>query len=175
VSGIARHVALLRAINVGAGRKVPMADLRALFGELGATDVRTYIQSGNVVYRGELDATALRATLGARFGFDIPVVLREAAALDALQNPWPDEDPAIVAVAFLGEAPTPERLARLDPARIAPDELHAAGAALWMRCPTTFAKTKITVDWLERQLGTVATVRNLRTTALLADWANGRA
>lgn len=169
-----RHVALLRAINVGSGRKVPMAELRELFGELGATDVRTYIQSGNVVYTGALDAAALRAALSARFGFDIPVVLRSAAAMAALHNPWPDEDPALVAVAFLGDAPAPERLARLDPARIAPDELRPAGAELWMRCPTTFAKTKITVDWLERQLGTPATVRNLRTSMLLADWANGR-
>lgn len=175
MAGLSRHVALLRAVNVGSARKVPMAELRATFEGLGARDVRTYIQSGNVVYTGALDADAVRAALSARFGFDIPVVLRSAAAMDTLRNPWPDADPAIVAVAFLGAAPPPERLARLDPARIAPDELRPAGAELWMRCPTTFAKTRITVDWLERHLGTAATVRNLRTTTLLADWANGRA
>lgn len=169
------NVALLRAINVGANRKVPMADLRALFAELGATQVRTYIQSGNVVYEGALDPPVVAATLHARFGFAIPVVIRTAAALEALVNPWPDEDPSIVGVVFLGAVPSAERLAALDLARIAPDELRAVGADLWIRCPTTFAKTKITVDWLERGLGTTATTRNVRTARILADMANGRA
>ncbi len=169
------NVALLRAINVGAGRKVPMADLRALFASLGAHRVHTYIQSGNVVYDGELDATVLRAALGARFGFDIPVIVRPAAVLRALQNPWPDEDPKIVGVVFLGAAPAPERLAKLDRARIAPDELVGDGAELWLRCPTTFAETKVTVDWLERSLGTSATIRNARTVAALAAMTTGGA
>ena len=61
------YVALLRAINVGTGRKVPMADLRALMTQAGAADVETYIQSGNIVFAHELgDEAALCADLEQR-------------------------------------------------------------------------------------------------------------
>lgn len=161
------NVALLRAINVGGNRKVPMADLRALFVELGATEVRTYIQSGNVVYRGEVPEEQLRAALHARFGFEIPVVTRSGEELAALRNPWPDEDPAIVAVMFLSRPPTKP----LDPQRSPPDEFRVYGRDVWMRCPLTFAKTKLGVEWFERHGVGSATARNLRTVQTLTEWA----
>lgn len=167
----ALNVALLRAINVGGNRKVPMAELRALFARLGATDVRTYIQSGNVVYGGDLAAETLHDALRTTFGFEIPVVTRTGAELAALRNPWPDEDPAIVAVMFLTRPPTKP----LDPNRSPPDELVVQGRDVWMRCPTTFAKTKLTVDWFERHGVGTATARNLRTVQTLTAWTGDAA
>lgn len=76
-----RYVALLRGINVGGRNLIPMADLRATVETLGATDVSTYIQSGNVLFDGGSDAPAtwtdrLEAALSARFGYAASVILR---------------------------------------------------------------------------------------------------
>jgi len=77
-----RHVALLRAVNVG-GRKLPMAELRALSAEIGWADAKTYIQSGNLVFTAPGAAAALEAQLEAaileRFAMAVPVMVRSAA------------------------------------------------------------------------------------------------
>jgi len=77
---MARHVALLRGINVGGKRKVPMADLRDAFETLGYGDVQSYIQSGNVLFSGTGGRSALEDTieqaLETRFGFPVVVVVR---------------------------------------------------------------------------------------------------
>ena len=81
------HVALLRAINVGGTKKLLMAELRAMFEAAGCADVRTYIQSGNVVFRAEKALAAripalIQAEIAASKGFQVPVVTRTAAELD---------------------------------------------------------------------------------------------
>ena len=83
------HVALLRAINVGGTKKLLMAELRAMFEAAGCVDVRTYIQSGNVVFRAEKALAAripalIQAQIEASKGFTVPVVTRTAAELDAV-------------------------------------------------------------------------------------------
>ncbi len=100
---------MLRGINLGPNRRVPMADLRALFGQEGYGDVRTYVQSGNIV----LDSTATAAELereaaaliSQRFGFDVPVVVRTGRQLAAVvkRNPLGDvaDDPKRYQVSFL--------------------------------------------------------------------------
>ena len=77
------YVALLRGINVGGKNKLPMKELAALFEEAGCSDVRTYIQSGNVIFRASAKlATGLEAVLEKqiqkRFGFAVPVIVRSA-------------------------------------------------------------------------------------------------
>src|SRR5436853_6207191 len=92
--GMARLIALLRAVNVG-GRKLPMAELRALCAGLGWEEVETYIQSGNVVFAAPGKPAALEAKLEKaieeRFGIDVPVIVRSAAEWSAYveANPFP--------------------------------------------------------------------------------------
>ena len=128
------HVALLRAINVGGRNKLPMAELRALFEDAGCADVRTYIQSGNVVLRASA-ALARRlpermaAAIEAELGFRPPIVMRSGAELRAVTagNPFPDvEDPKLLHVAFLREVPA--KGLRLDPARSPGDRFALRGA-----------------------------------------------
>ena len=92
---MARLVALLRGINLGAKRRVPMADLRELMGELGYEDVRTVLQSGNVVFTGAKAKAAgeARSGLEERFGFEVDVVLRTMDELHAVvdHDPFKDE------------------------------------------------------------------------------------
>ena len=113
------HVALLRGINVGGHRKLPMAELRELCLALGWKDVRTYIQSGNVVFRAQRpDPDALAASIRDSFGFDVPVILRSAGGLIAARDrsPWLSEAATSknVHVMFLSRKPAAGAIARLD-------------------------------------------------------------
>jgi uncharacterized protein (DUF1697 family) len=87
-----RYVALLRGINVGGRNPVPMADLRAAFEDAGHTAVRTYIQSGNVLFEagGRIDEDAVEAVLERRFGVPLVVVLRTERHLRAVVDGAPD-------------------------------------------------------------------------------------
>jgi uncharacterized protein (DUF1697 family) len=104
------YVALLRAVNVGGTGMLPMKDLTALCTEIGFDDVRTYIQSGNVVFKSrrasEPVKTTLERALAKHMGKTVDVIVRDAVqmrrALEA--NPFPKAEPAKVAVAFCGAA-----------------------------------------------------------------------
>ncbi|MCB1269082.1 MAG: DUF1697 domain-containing protein, partial [Microthrixaceae bacterium] len=83
-----RFVALLRGINVGGRNKVPMAELRSALTERGLSDVRTYIQSGNVVFGSDLEPAGLEVLVAdvvrSSFGVESPTVVRSAADMRAV-------------------------------------------------------------------------------------------
>ena len=174
-------VALLRAVNLGSRNRVPMAELRALVEGLGAEDVRTYVQSGNVVCRSSRSAQALadgiHAAIEERLGLDIAVVVRTRAQLAkvARTNPLagPKVDEKTLHVAFLAETPSRARVRELDPGFAAPDALHVAGRQVYLRYANGAGRTKLTNTVLERRLGVAATTRNWRTVAALAELAKG--
>ncbi len=177
---MSNFVALLRGINVGGKHSVPMAELRAVCLALGWTEVVTYIQSGNVRFRAvgveDVLASKLATALAERFGFAVPVVVRSGASLRAslAANPFAAEgsDPALGMIAFMSSVPGADRAATLDPNRSPPDRFSVVGADVFLHLPNGAARTKLTVDWLERHLGGTATMRNLRTVAALADLAD---
>ena len=177
-SGTGTHVALLRAINVGGRNRLPMARLVAIFDEAGCHRVRTYIQSGNVVF----DATPALASrvpslvsslIAEQLGLQVPVVMRTAADVARIvsANPFVDTgaDRATVHVGFLADAPPPAQIASLDPERSPPDECVVHDCELYLRCPNGVARTKFTTAYLDRTFGTTTTVRNWRTTLALLD------
>ena len=174
---MSKFVAMLRGVNVGGHHRVPMAELRALCTGLGWRDVQTYIQSGNVVFSADGEERSLTAALttaaSARFGFDVPVVVRSAAdlALTLAQNPFDPGafSPTTLSVVFLAAPPPAAALAALDPARSSADTLVPRGRDLYLLTPAGFAKTKYTLDWLERRLGGPATARNWQTVTVLAE------
>lgn len=172
-----KQVALLRAINVGKDRAVPMKDLSALFTKLGARDVVTFIQSGNVVFMGpkgltpEALSSALSVAIEARFGFAVPVVLRTHAQLRRVleTNPFSAKgaDRKSLHVAFLSAVPAIG--AKLDPQRSPGDETALVGADLFLHLPNGVGKSKLTNAYLDRALGVTATVRNWNTVEKLVD------
>ena len=101
------YVALLRAVNVGGRGILAMKDLQALCGELGLDNVRTYIQSGNVVFDSDRPEAALKRMLEAaitnRLGRPVQVLIRTSAELKAIveANPFPDAQPEQIGVIFL--------------------------------------------------------------------------
>ena len=162
------HIALLRAINVGGTGKLPMADLRALCGDLGFANVRTYIQSGNVVFESRLAAArakaALEGALEARLGRRHAVLLRSVAELEGVErrNPFPAADPKRLLVVFL-DAPPPR--GALDGWKIpGREQLRLDGRELFIHFPDGMGTSKLKVPFAD-----VGTGRNLNTVrALLA-------
>jgi len=172
---VPRYVALLRSVNVG-GRKVPMADLRAVFEELGYTDVRTYIQSGNVVFDAKGGTpprirSLIESELKSEFGMEITVLLRTPAELGKIVKRNPFDKNAYVT--FLDKAPARKLVDAIDPAAYAPDEFAVDGTEVFVRCPNGYGRTKINNTFFERKLATKATTRNWNTVALLHEWATG--
>jgi len=169
---MAVYIALLRSINVGGNSLVKMEELRALFARLGHTDISTYIQSGNVVFRAKSGAEArVRAALEQgildTFGFPVPVVLRTRGELLRAQerNPFlgETENHKELSICFLHDAPTPAAFAKIDPDRSPPDECRQLGRELYLRLPNGSGNTKLTLAYLEKCLGTTGTARNLNT------------
>jgi uncharacterized protein (DUF1697 family) len=163
----------LRSVNVG-GRKVPMADLRAVFEELGYTDVRTYIQSGNVVFDAKSGNPArirslIESELKSEFRMEIAVLLRTPSELGKIVKRNPFDENAYVT--FLDKAPARKLVEAIDPAAFAPDEFVVDGLEVFVRCPNGYGRTKINNAFFERKLATKATTRNWNTVALLHEWA----
>ena len=166
------YVALMRGINVGGNNMILMKDLSALFTGVGCSDVRTYIQSGNVVFRASAAVVkglhaAVERALVTRFGAAVPLVLRSQAELAecARSNPYftKDADPARLVVMFLDRQPSAAEVATLDPARSPPDEFVVRGRDIYLRCPNGLGRSKLTNAWFDGKLKAVSTGRNWNT------------
>jgi uncharacterized protein (DUF1697 family) len=171
-----RWVALLRAVNLGARNKVPMAELRTLLEEAGYGKVRTYIASGNVLLEGPRSAGELSAALedliADAFGVTTAVVLRKPRDLAATVKAHPfGSDTSETHVAFLAGRPSKSAAARLE--EIAPGVHQAVlvGADVYLRLPRGVHGSPFSVARLESLLGVPATLRNWRTVVALAELA----
>lgn len=165
------YVALLRAINVGGTGKLPMTKLAKICTDLGFEKVRTYIQSGNVVFESRKSATAvvkvLRAALSKALGKDADVAIRSAREMAAVLegNPFPKAPPAKVGVAFLGKKMTKAMLKQIDiPGK---EEVEAGAREVYIRYPDGMGRSKLK---LPKAWGP-ATVRNMNTVGKLAAMA----
>jgi uncharacterized protein (DUF1697 family) len=175
---VLRYAALLRGINVGKHKRIAMADLRALVEGLGYTDVKTHLNSGNVVFTAaggdnlEL-AGAIEAAIAAETGLAVPVVVRSGAELAGIvaNNPFPDAaaDPATLHVTFLGAAPDPERVAALAEVDRGEDDFRVAGDVVYLFYPNKLTGATFMPTGLDAALGVVATSRNWRTVTKLAE------
>ena len=173
------YAALLRAINLGSHNKISMADLRPVFVAIGAEDVTTYVQSGNVVFKSgvrkqpELERTIERQ-ISRDLGLDVTVLLRSAPQLAKLVdgNPFASRETAKLHVTFLADAPSRARVRDLDPERGAPDEFRVAGREIYLHYPNGYGRTKLNNAYFEKALGIAATTRNWRTVTKLAELAS---
>jgi uncharacterized protein (DUF1697 family) len=168
------RILLLRGVNVGGRNKLPMAALRAEVEAFGANDVRTIIQSGNVCFRStQAVADKLARELAERLleahGVTTPVVLLTAAEVRAALDGWPFEhaEEKRRHLGFLQRAPASDAIAGLDPERSPGDEFLVRARVVYLHLPNGVARTKLTNQWFDRQLGTVVTVRNWKTSTRL--------
>jgi uncharacterized protein (DUF1697 family) len=168
-------IALLRAVNVGGTGMLPMKDLAALCTKLGFENVRTYIQSGNVVFASRLSRTRVRESLekalAAHMGKKVDVMLRDAAELGQVlkANPFPDAHPSRVTVAFCAE-PVPKKL--FDTVIIPANEQIVVGhQEIYVHYPDGMGRSKLKFPKTDG----VATVRNINTVTKLVAMAGAAA
>ena len=163
-----RSVALLRGINVGTSPRIGMADLRELFSSLGATDVQTYLQSGNVVYSGSLRVELVETAIAKQFGVSPRVLLLTAEEFRAVAAEIPIRamatDPSRGFVYFMEAVPA----SVVVPSDISPEVFIVGKLGAYHWSPEGASKSKLKASFFTT-LGPTSTARNLRTVdALLA-------
>jgi len=156
-----------------------MPDLRGLLADAGFEDVRTYVQSGNVVVRSaapasQVAAEAERLIVG-RFGFQVDVIARtgEELAEVVARNPLADVavDPKRYQVSFLEAEPDPAALERIVALRAEPERLVAIGCELYAWHPNGIGRSKLWAKLAGTGLGVRATARNWTTVITLLEMA----
>jgi uncharacterized protein (DUF1697 family) len=175
-----RVAALLRGVNVGGNKKVPMADLRRLLEALGYRDVATLLNSGNAVFTASAKALptvaddveeAIHAALGVRCS----VVVRTGPELDAAlaADPWGPlaTDASRSLIGFLGGAPAPTAAAALAALDVAPDQVKLIGREVYLWVPDGVSSGLLSKASWEKLLGVPVTSRNVNTVAKLAAMA----
>ncbi|MYW64165.1 DUF1697 domain-containing protein [Streptomyces sp. SID8379] len=183
---ITRYAALLRGINVGGNKKVPMAQLRPLIEHLGYDDVATYLQSGNVTFAasGSGDesghAAAIEKAVADTFGFTVDVLVRDHAYLRAVRDdcPFPaaELEGKQLHVTYFSQPVEAERFAGIDLPAYAPEDFRLGDRALYLYAPDGLGRSKL-AEQLSRPAvtkGLIATSRNWNTVVKLVELTSPR-
>ena len=165
------YIALLRGINVSGHKKIKMPDLKAMFEALGFTNVRTYIQSGNVVFESnsakDLESK-ISAKIQAQFGFEVSVICRTAKEMEQViaRNPYAGMESfetEKLYVTFLQETPSKEKLEALKAFTFEPEMYTVSGKEIYVYCFNGYGNTKLENSFFEKKLKVAASTRNWRT------------
>ncbi|MGZ4160254.1 MAG: DUF1697 domain-containing protein [Neobacillus sp.] len=169
------YIALLRGINVGGHKRIKMADLKQLLETIGLRNVKTYIQSGNVLFESEEETDQLRQRMeeeiNKNFGFPVPVILRTAQEFERIFKscPFPTESlpqGESVNVAFLSGVPSEEGIEYLSTVESNRDEYKIEGKDVYLYFGQSILDSKLATQL--PKLGVQATVRNWKTVTKLA-------
>jgi uncharacterized protein (DUF1697 family) len=171
------HVALLRGINVSGKNMLPMKELAQMFSDAGCTGVRTYIQSGNVIFDAPAGAPGIcdgiKAKIEKRYGYRVPLILRTPAQLlkTIRDNPFlkAGAHEKTLHVYFLADSPNSKAIAALDAARSAPDAFHVRGQEIYLHLPNGMGRSKLTNAYFDSKLSTICTARNWATVLKLSE------
>jgi len=176
---MANHVALLRGINVGGQKLLAMSDLRDLLAKLGFANVRTLLQSGNVVFQSQGKTTQaneilLEVEIEKRFGHAVTCLVRNDAEWKKIiaRNPFSKEaegDPSHLLVMCLKKEAKNKDVDTLRAAIKGPEIVSASGKQLYIVYPAGIGTSKLTNSLIERKLGTIGTARNWNTVLKLAE------
>jgi uncharacterized protein (DUF1697 family) len=153
---------------------IKMTDLASLYHNLGFTDAKTFIQSGNVIFSTQSDkaesaiSAAIEKEILGKFNYTVPVMIRTSRELSDLftVNPFLGEiefDHAKMAVIFLHEEPSAEQLKKVKDVDYPPDKFKIIGREIFIYCPNGFGKTKLYTNFFEKKMGVTGTARNWKT------------
>ena len=168
-----RYVAFLRAVNVGGTGKLPMAELRQMFDELGSTGVKTYIASGNVAFSSEKSEQAIKSAVEEKLaeyaGKPVAVFVRTAAEMHRILNesPFADKAPNFTFVVFLERKPPKDTLTQA--VRLVDEEVHVGKREIYVHYPGGVSQSKLRIPAAEH-----GTARNMNTVKKMVDMASGK-
>lgn len=166
-----KKIAILRGINVGGKRKILMKDLKDLCKQSGFEHAQTYIQSGNLIFISNKENSDLEVILETsilkRFGFEVPVIVRNLEELEKSvnRNPFYTQNVDIdhLYLTFLKEGPTNENLEKLQSFNYEPDKFEIEKNEIFIYCEGKYHLTKLSNNFFEKKLKVGATTRNWKT------------
>ncbi|NJN78972.1 MAG: DUF1697 domain-containing protein [Saprospiraceae bacterium] len=177
-----KYIALLRGINVGGNKKIKMADLRDLLTENGFENVKTYIQSGNVVFEHSAKAASelvdkMMNIITEKYGFEVKVVIKTVAEIETITNRIPksilqDIPHNRVFAMLLDAIPEKESTNKLLEIDFSPDAISIQNDVVYIVCPNGVSNSKLNNNFIEKQLKVSGTSRNYKTMAKLVEMTN---
>jgi len=164
------YISILRGINVSGQKKIIMTDLVKLYEDLGFTDVKTYIQSGNVVFNStkkvsnSLLVKQIETKIKEIYGFQVPVIIRTVEELSKIiaSNPFKNETSENLYVTFLSNLPNSNHLDNLIELNYLPDEFIVIEKEIYLNV-SSYGTTKLSNSFFENKLKVTATTRNWNT------------
>ena len=180
LAAVAQHIVLLRGINLGSTNRISMPTLREALAGAGFADVRTYLQSGNVVLSSPVKPDeAVRRIIADEFGLDIAVVTRTRAQLAKVvqRNPLARiaKNPKRYQVSFLDAKPSRDVVRRIEEAADPRERVVVDGREIYAWHPDTVARSKLWALLAGQSLGVTATARNWTTVQKLLELADAPA
>ncbi len=170
------YIALLRGINVSGHKKIPMAELRELLSNIRLHNVRTYIQSGNVVFQSKItDNSKLENVINqailSHFGFDVPVFVKTHSELQSILDACPFSEEKMESSYFILLNSEPENNDIVEIQKISSDkeEFVIASNCIFIFYAIGAGKAKLGTNWFEKKLKVSMTARNYRTMMKLID------
>ena len=175
-------ISILRGINVSGQKKIWMADLKKLYEGLSFSDVKTYIQSGNVIFESDSKSSEIQLAkkiekaIFTKYNFEVPVIIRTKEELGKIvsQNPFTKEkniDLKKLHVTFLSEAPDKEKIDQIKQVDFLPDRFAIKGKEIYLHIPVSYGETKLSNKFFENKLKVSATTRNWNTVNKLFEMA----
>ena len=174
------NVAMLRGVNVGGHNRIKMPALVDVFTGLGHTDVVTYIQSGNVVFKSRSKRSAalehaIEEAIKRDLGCGVAVLIRtrEELAKVVTGNPFllAKADPSFLHVTFLAEVPEADLVPGVEEFDAGPDEARVVGREVYLHCPKGYGNSKLNPAFIQKRLRAVSTTRNWNTVTKLLELA----
>jgi uncharacterized protein (DUF1697 family) len=173
-------ISILRGINVSGQKKILMADLKVLYENLKFKDVRTYIQSGNVIFKSNEPLSdiefekKIEDQIFKKYNFHVPVIIRSEDEIRKIiaANPFLKEkniDPKKLHVTFLSNIPDKENVESIEKMDFSPDKFMISGKEVYLYAPNGYGETKISNTFFEKKLKVKATTRNWNTVNKLSE------
>lgn len=167
------YIVMLRGVNVSGHNIIKMEQLRVSFAALGFSNVKTYVQSGNVVFEAAKDSAAslsrkIEQAILHDFGFSVPVFLTTSKRMEETieRNPFLKSskiDHSKLHVTFLSKDPPGTALEQLEPLVARPEQFHIVGREIYLYCPRGYGNTRLSNTAIEKKLSVGATTRNWNT------------
>jgi uncharacterized protein (DUF1697 family) len=167
------YIALLRGINVSGKNLVKMTELSAVFSDIGINNIKTYKQSGNILFvHSSLDTdllqTKIETSIKNHFQLTVPTIIRNKKEWTKIIEKNPFTDPIKynennIHITFLNQIPDAKHLEKITQKNVGVDEFRIMDREIYIHCPNGYGKTKLTNTFFEQQLKTVCTTRNWNT------------
>lgn len=168
------YISILRGINVSGHRIIKMDALKTLCLSLDFYNIKTYIQSGNIIFEAiptdnKIISNAIKSAIEKEFGFDVPIITLRHSELDSIitSNPFVNDkskDPSFFHVTFLSDRPTKQDIEQLTQIDLRNDKYEIIDKVIYLFCPDSYSNSKLTNSLFEKKLKVTATTRNWKTT-----------